>query len=137
LRAADHEPLRPGHWRGRRGHHLHRSYDEWRNCYARGAQTPNRPQIWAIHPDGSILLGPSPDKAYVLNGLYKRAAQQLTLDTDVPIIPEEFHNAIVGRALLRMVDSDEAYSVLAPKATMHAAVYAALVLGQTPQVFRY
>lgn len=110
------------------------SFDYWRDHYGRGAQTSNRPVMWAIHPDGSLLLGPAPDKAYVLNGLYKRAAQRLVNDGDTPIIPEEFHNAIIGRALELMINSDEAYDVLVPKATVHAPVYASLVIAQTPQV---
>lgn len=112
-----------------------RSWDVWRSQYDRGAQVSNRPTIWAQAPDGSLCIGPKPDKAYTLRGTYRRKAQRLTLDGDTPLVPEDFHNAIIGRALLLMAESDEAFEVLRAKAATHATVYSAMVLDQTPQVY--
>ena len=90
--------------------------------------------MWAEAPDGRLCVGPAPDKAYVLRGQYRRKAQVLAADADTPIIPDDFHNAIVRQALLNMIDSDEGYDALAPKAAKYAQVHQALVIDQTPQV---
>jgi hypothetical protein len=113
------------------------SYDEWRGCYNFGAQTNNRPVQWATAPDGRLCVGPAPDKAYVLRGRYRKAAQVLAADADVPIIPADFHGAIVGQALRNMIDSDEAYESLVPKAQKYEALRYPLVIAQTPQALRF
>jgi hypothetical protein len=51
----------------------------------------------------------SPTRLMSCRGEYRRASQILTLDADVPIIPEEYHGVIVGEALRLMADSDESW----------------------------
>lgn len=111
------------------------SWHEWRDAYDRGVHDANRPTVWAQAPDGSLCIGPKPDKAYTLRGTYKLAPQRLTLDADIPIIPEDFHGVIVGEALRLMADSDEAYEQLRVKAAIYEKLRNPLVLDQTPQVF--
>lgn len=82
-------------------------YDTWRFQYGRGAPDPNRPIIWAISPMNEIVLGPTPDKAYILSGEYRVAPQVLAIDTDVPELPEQYHNAIVCEALKLLGFGDE------------------------------
>jgi hypothetical protein len=76
-----------------------RDYDWWRMHYGRGVTDANRPTDWAIGNDGKLCLGATPDKAYMLGGEYRRSAQILTLDADVPELPDEFHLAIVWEAM--------------------------------------
>jgi hypothetical protein len=86
------------------------------DSYDRGVHDASRPQIWAQAHDGSLCVGPKPDKAYVLRGLYRRKkAQRLLVDGDTPIMPEDFHGLIVGEALRLMARSDEAFQVLLEK----------------------
>jgi hypothetical protein len=113
------------------------SYDQWRDRWNFGVQTQNRPVEWAISPTGLFCVGPTPNKVYSLRGQYHRIAQVLALDTDVPIIPAQFHNVIVAEALRNMADSDEEYEGLKPKAEKYEAVRNAMVLSQTPQVYRF
>jgi hypothetical protein len=80
---------------------------------------------------------PQSDKAYVLRGQYRRSAQQLVADTDVPIIPEDYHGAIIHQALRNMAESDEEYDGLLPKALKYERIAYALVKDQTPQAFRF
>lgn len=112
-------------------------YDEWRRSYYIGSQTNNRPVAWAIAPDGRICFGPAPDKAYTFRAQYRRTPQVLAADADVPIIPAQFHNVIVGQAMLNMIDSDEAFEVLLPKAQREMTLKAPLVNDQTPQFYSF
>lgn len=119
------------------GHIRQIGYDEWRDSYDFGAQTNGRPVVWAIGPDGALCIGPKPDKAYMLRGRYRRAAQRLTADTDIPIMPDDYHNAIVRQALFNMADGDDAAELLVSKANKYQVVTNALVIDQTPQVYHF
>jgi hypothetical protein len=76
-----------------------RDYDWWRMHYARGVTDPNRPTDWAVGFDNKLCVGATPDKAYVLAGEYRRSAQILVADADVPECPEEYHLAIIWEAM--------------------------------------
>lgn len=113
------------------------TYEEWRRCYFLGSQTNNRPVMWAQGPDGRLCVGPAPDKAYMLRGLYQRSVQVLAADADTPIMPSDFHNVIVAQALRNMIQSDESFESFNPKALKYEALRNALVMEQTPQVLTF
>jgi hypothetical protein len=85
---------------------VERGYDIWRAYYGRGEVDPNRPLDWAISNDQKLCFGPTTDAAYILSGEYRASLQTLTVDGDVPEMPEEFHNAIVYEAWRLMCVSD-------------------------------
>lgn len=111
------------------------NYETWRARYDRGTHDAVRPGYWAVKYDGSICIGPKPDKTYAIRGVYKKAAQELALDTDTPIIPAEYHTVIVQEALRLMARSDEAWASLIPLSQQYDRTRSALVRAQTPQVF--
>jgi hypothetical protein len=107
-------------------------WNRFRDMFDRGVTDPNRPRYWAVKPNGALMVGPTPDKAYVLRGEYKRSAQQLAADADIPIMPEDFHGLIVGEALRLMANSDESFEGLASRAAEYEKLRNPLVLDQTP-----
>ncbi len=107
-------------------------YPEWRGRYLRGSHDHNRPTEWAISPQNEICLGNKPDKAYILTGEYRRSAQELAIDADIPEMPPQFHRLIVGEALRLMSRSDEAFQTLIPQAQQYERLRAPLVIDQTP-----
>lgn len=58
-----------------------------------------RPTYFAVLPEGGLTLGPAPDAEYTISGWYRLNPVALVADTDVPLIPEPFHDAIVWKAL--------------------------------------
>jgi hypothetical protein len=60
--------------------------------------TRNQPDLLERRTGRSLLVGPKPDKAYVVRGEYQRGPQTLADDGDVPIMPTQYHDAIVWRA---------------------------------------
>lgn len=47
---------------------------------------------------GKLAIAPAPDKIYTISYQYYTVPAELALDTDTPIIPEHFHEAIVEGA---------------------------------------
>jgi hypothetical protein len=84
------------------------SYESWRERYNRGVHDPNRPVHYSVAPDRSLVVGPAPDKAYIIRGEYQRGPQTLVADGDIPIMPEQYHDAITWRAAMMLAAHDEA-----------------------------
>ncbi len=82
-------------------------WQTWRVKYGRGSQTNNRPTEYAISPAGDFVVGPIPNDTYTVNGEYRRTAQVLAANTDIPIIPERFHDVITWEAIKKVAEFDE------------------------------
>lgn len=84
------------------------SWQDYRYRYERGAQTANRPLHYAISPANEFCIGPAPDGVYVLRGEYRRTAQILAANADVPLCDPRFHKVIPWKAVLLLIAHDEA-----------------------------
>lgn len=98
-------------------------YERWRRYYNFGTHDNGKPIEYAISPSGELLLGPTPDAAYVIRGEYSRTPQVLAANGDVPIMPSQFHPAIVWRANMLLCEHDEAW----PARTAAEAKYKAIL----------
>ena len=72
-----------------------------------GAQKSDRPVCVSLDGKGSLMLGPTPDKAFQVRGLYLKDPQNLIDDTDIPECPSRFHDVIAYRALMWLGEYDE------------------------------
>jgi len=75
-------------------------YDKWYALYGLGEQTTGRPSNFTVAPNRSILFNATPDDVYTARIKYFHAASDMTANTDTPGMPEQFHMAIVWRALM-------------------------------------
>ena len=77
-------------------------YEDWRQLYELGANrnTRNRPVQISITPAKSIALAPYPSAGYTITGDYYTAPVVLALDADIPLMPTQFHMAIVWKACM-------------------------------------
>lgn len=80
---------------------------DFRRLHMRGETDTGAPDVFTIDPQGRVMLSPTPDADYTLRGEYMLAPQPLTAATDVPEMPEAFHDLIVLRALVLLNESDE------------------------------
>lgn len=71
--------------------------DYWR--FSSRRDVISRPLEVAVTPNRSLALGPLPDRQYYVQFEYVKLAPPLVADTDVPLLPEEFHMLIVWVAL--------------------------------------
>jgi len=77
-------------------------YNGWRDTYQRGAtrHTDTRPTQFTVTPDLGIGLGCTPIEGYTITGDYFKVATELAVIADTPSLPEQFHMAIVYRAMM-------------------------------------
>lgn len=87
------------------------TYDEFRQKFSIGTQTPGAVQYWSISPSEEFLLGPAPDSEHFVRADYVKDYTDLALDTDTPPMPARFHNLIVWRALMEYGGFDAAGEV--------------------------
>ena len=77
-------------------------YDVWRDTYQIGATraTETRPNQFTITPALGVGLGCTPAAGYTITGDYYKVATEMTITTDTPSLPSQFHMAIVYRAMM-------------------------------------
>ncbi len=75
-------------------------YEVFRSRFDLGVVTPGRPSYITQTHTGDLRLYPTPDTDYRVQFEYYRKAQTLAANTDIPLIPEEYHTMIVNRALV-------------------------------------
>lgn len=77
-------------------------YDMWRDTYQFGAtrHTQTRPTQFTITPVLGIGLGCTPIVGYTITGDYYKVAAEMEDDGDTPLLPSQFHMAIVYRAMM-------------------------------------
>jgi hypothetical protein len=76
-------------------------YDDWYHRFNIGAQSDSFPGWVAQDHDSSLLLGPAPGGIYTVSGEYMKAATEMSGDAAEPTMPEEYHMAIVYRAMMK------------------------------------
>lgn len=68
-----------------------------------------RPIEYTITPANQLWVAPIPNKAYRMQGIYKKGPQTLVNSNDVPEMPSRFHDMIVWEAQRLMLIHDGAY----------------------------
>ena len=111
-------------------------WDTFRNLYKYGTMrtTQQRPVVYTIDPLKKILLGPLPDATYTIEGWYYKAPQNLSADTDVPELDEEFHMLIVYLAMEKYGFYEAAPEVLQRARSEGGPLMAQLEMDYLPQI---
>lgn len=109
-------------------------YEEFRRRFVVGTHAAGPIQYWAVSPTGTMLVGPTPDIAYVVRIDYLTSTQVFSADADVPEMPEEFHMAIVWRALMSCAASDAANEVYARARGEYDAIESDLIFDQAERI---
>jgi hypothetical protein len=88
-------------------------YDRWRDTYLYGATryAYSRPVEIALAPDNSLAVGNIPVAGYTLIGDYYRIPSELVDAGDVPDMPEQYHWAIIYKAMMFYGASESAPEV--------------------------
>ena len=84
---------------------------EWfRNIYEIGTQSDGYPSHVSVDPQNNLVIGPAPDAVYTITGLFQGGAQVLAANGDTPVLPVQYHQLIVCKALEKYAyfESDQA-----------------------------
>lgn len=81
--------------------------DTFYETQGRGVQTPGKPQFYTVDHQSRLTLSPIPDGVYQIRGKYRKSAQVLAVDSDIPEMPSEFHTIIKDAALCYLEGFDE------------------------------
>ncbi len=84
-------------------------YKDWYQRYGARLPEKDRPVNWTVLPNGSIRLTPTPDDIYVFAGNGRLKTQVLEKSTDTPILPDDYHMAIVWLAASKWFEDQEAF----------------------------
>lgn len=76
-------------------------YDRFRDTYMLGSGSTGGVSWFTIQPDNSIRVASTPTVATVIRGEYQKRPTLMTENNSVPDMPEEFHEAIVYRAMMK------------------------------------
>lgn len=89
---------------GTQGYLVYMPWIDFKRRYRVGTQVSSAPQDITIDNRNRIVLGPTPSDVYVVQADYILGPQDLNLGDDpnvnVPIMPANFHDVIVWRALM-------------------------------------
>jgi hypothetical protein len=75
-------------------------WETFRDARQIGTIQSGRPFEFAIKPDESLVLFPTPDAAYTVAGEYWKRPQTMVANTDEPLFDRTFHLAIVWKAAM-------------------------------------
>jgi len=113
-------------------------WHEFRRKLMRGATASDtgRPRIFTVDESQKVLVYPTPDAAYTLEGLYYKAPQTLAADSDTPECPSEFHDIIKYKALMKFAVWDEAMEQYPAWDMEYRKIHSALMHHQVPRIRR-
>ncbi|MFA5632968.1 MAG: hypothetical protein WC997_15790 [Porticoccaceae bacterium] len=93
---------------------------EWAD-YKPESVDPARPAMGVIRPDNQLQLVPAPDEGYHLSYEYYRTPLVMVENADTPLIPAQFRDVIVGRALMLYGNYESAADAKIQGAEMYQA----------------
>lgn len=111
----------------------HLSVYEWEDYIPDTSLSNAEPTFAAIRPDNQLLIVPTPDATYTISYDYWKAPKVLSDNTDEPYIPEEYHDAIVGRAMMLFALHESAPEFLALGEMLYSSFLARLEMKELPR----
>lgn len=87
-------------------------YDEWRNVQEVGEVFSGEPTEFTILPNGEVRVYPTPEQAYDLTASYWCSAGRLASDSDISIVPAEYHRIIQVRAKMIYAEREDAPEIM-------------------------
>jgi hypothetical protein len=111
-------------------------WQEFRDTYQFGAyrSLTRRPEAFTLDPQRNLVLGPTPDAVYTINGECWARPTDLVNDDDMPILPGHFHMMIVYRAMMFYGAYESAPEVYANGEREYSIMFAQLTADQLPPI---
>jgi len=88
-------------------------WNEYRDIYKYGTIDSDIPEVYAIKPNNTLDLYPTPNAATVVSSEYWATPTVLTSDDDISAIPPRFHKIIIARAKMYYAENEDAPEIMA------------------------
>lgn len=99
------------------------TYEDWEYELGVGTQVEGMPRYIFIEPGTkTLLLHPIPDTIYTVTLNYWKTAPNMTADGDEPILPTEYHDAIIYKALQKYAVYEDANEVFADSLRQYVSI---------------
>jgi len=112
-------------------------YIPWGSYDLSAYTSEGKPSSFTIKPNGDFLMLPTPDSAYPITFEYYKKPVVLAADSDMSPIPERFHRAIVGRAMVLYANYENAQEVRADGLERYGEAMDQLEADQLPSSSEY
>lgn len=109
-------------------------YQDFRDIYELGPRIQGRPLHVTVKPDLTLALGPIPNDIYTIEGDYVTVPQELTADADIPLMPSQFHMAIVYLAMMYYARYEAAGEIYADAFGKYQTVLRRIAMNQLPEL---
>lgn len=99
---------------------------------------PGRPTIITEEPGRNLAFNETPDQIYTVTMDYWMTPEKLQNNTDVPSMPEHFHDVIVWKAVMMFAGHEGATDLYGYAKSMYTPLYLQLMLdqGELPPALR-
>jgi len=88
-------------------------WNEYRDTYKYGTVDSDVPEVFAVKPDNSLDLYPTPNSATVVSAEYWATPTVMTADADISAIPPRFQQIIIARAKMYYAENEDAPEIMA------------------------
>lgn len=88
----------------------------------------------AVRPDRSLVFYPTPTDAHELTGEYYVSSEKMTENAHIPLMPEQYHMAIVWRAVELLAQFEEAPALIQSARDNFNRLYAMMLINELPGV---
>ena len=93
-----------------------------------------KPTAYTVKPNGLIVFYPTPDQDYTATAEYSLAAQALINDTDNSLIPVEYHDIILHKALMYYASHEEDNSLFQVNSSRYESALSELASEYLPRI---
>ena len=105
-------------------------YLPFRSFFTLYTDIENKPagpiSAWTLYAGNMVVSAPT-DKEYVMNMFYIRKPKKLTLDGDIPDVPEEFSELLILGAFKRILERNEDYDLASAVASEYFRIFNLMV----------
>lgn len=88
---------------------------------------PGMPRYVSIKPNRDVAFSASPDQPYIFEGEFRHTPEVLVENTDTPSMPEQYHMAIVWKAVMLYAQYEEATTLYQLAAAQFGQYYGQMI----------
>ncbi len=103
-------------------------YQVFRNAFS--TYVSGRPTHFTEGANGTVLFNRKPDAAYVIDMDYWMTPERLVNPTDIPALPEQFHDLIAWKSVMKFAGAEMATDLYAYAKSEYTPMYLQLMIDQ-------